>query len=864
MATALSLGLGWMSGLLSWALLGRVREHRTEPAGLCDWLLWAYLVDEGVVLGKDGSLLAGWSYRGPDTSSATAEDLNALSSHVSQALLPLGNGWMVHWNAVRHAAPGYAPQGAFPDPVTALLDEERRRTYEATAAHFETDTFVTVTYLPPPDLYSRLARYFVQGEQSGLKSWEEVLAGFLRSAGEFERRLSAVLRMQRLSSDELLTLLHTCLTGLDHAVKAPIEGTEIDSFLADQEAVGGWQPRIGRMSIRGLAIQGFPAASYLGMLDRLNSLPFAVRMSHRVIPLDQPTAARLIRRHQVQWFMKRQGATDLVRGAVSRQRQAQTADQEADARLFQDQDASRMAADAAAAAGENASGQVRFCFYTPTVIVMQPSDGEADQAADEILKMLADRGFTARIENVNALEAWLGSLPGHGFPNLRRPLLHSRNVADLVPLTSIWPGLKSNPSAYFPEGSAPLLWAATSGATPLRVNLHASDVGHSLVAGPTGAGKSTLVNLAVAQFFRYPRAQVFVFDLGYSGYVLAQAAGASHFAIRAGAGEAATAFQPLADVDDAGELAAAAEWLELLLSLQGGVVVGPAARTEIVAALRQLAGEGREHRTLGNFCVQLQSLELKDALAPYRRSGSLGRLLDADRDDLDDSRRRAYQVFEMSHLWEMGTKTVAPVLRYLFHRVEGRLDGRPTLIVIEEAWRTLLDPSFGLQLKQWLLTLRKKNAAVMVVTQTLADLHHSPYKAAVVESCPTRFLLPNPMATSAGTAELYRDLGLNEAELELLAAGRPKREYYLKSPHGSRLFELGLGPVALAFLAAPEGMTPQETMQRVDELRRELGPGWPVAWLEERGLADWIPAYQRFDGGKGHAKDRTEKLRARS
>ncbi|HYL06656.1 MAG TPA: hypothetical protein VE075_11485, partial [Thermoanaerobaculia bacterium] len=586
------LGLGWLGGALSWARLGRLREHRTEPAGLCDWLLWAYLVDEGVVLGKDGSLLAGWSYRGPDTSSATAEDLNALASHVSQALLPFGNGWMVHWNAVRHAAPGYAPAGAFPDPVTALIDEERRRTYEATAAHFETDTFVTLSFLPPPDLYSRLARSFVQGEARGVKSWEEVLAAFLRGAGELERRLSAVLRPRRLGSDELLTLLHTCLTGLDHAVRAPIAGCELDSFLADQEAVGGWRPRIGGMAIRAVAIQGFPAASWLGMLDRLNSLPFAVRLSHRVIPLDQATAARLIRRAQVQWFMKRQGAADLVRGAVARQRQAQTAEQEADARLFQDQDASRMAADAAAAAGENASGQVRFCFYTPTVVVMQPSDGEADQAAAEVLKLLADRGFTARIEDVNALEAWLGSLPGHGFPNLRRPLLSSRNVADLVPLTSIWPGLKSNPSAYFPEDSPPLLWAATSGATPLRVNLHASDVGHSLVAGPTGAGKSTLVNLAVAQFFRYPRAQVFVFDLGYSGYVLAQAAGASHFAIRAGAGEAATAFQPLAGVDDPGELAAAAEWLELLLSLQGGVVVGPAARTEIVAALRQLAGEG--------------------------------------------------------------------------------------------------------------------------------------------------------------------------------------------------------------------------------------------------------------------------------
>ncbi len=850
MVDLLSLGVGWLAGLAGSAVLGRLREHRKEPAGLCDWLLWGYLVEDGVVLGKDGSFLLGWSFRGPDTTSATADDLSALSKHVSSALLPLGNGWMLHWDAVRHAAPGYAPQGAFPDPVTALIDEERRRTYEATSAHFETETVLTVTFLPPADLYSRLGRYFVQGEAAGLRSWDEVLSGFLRGAGELERRLSAVLRLARLSSDDLLTHLHRCLTGLDPGVKAPADGVELDSFLADQDAVGGWEPRVGRLALRLVAIQGFPAASYLGMLDELAGLPYALRVSHRVIALDQTTAARLIHRQQTQWFMRRKGATDLLRGAVSRQKGPPSAEQEADARLFQDQAASRMAADAAAAAGENASGEVRFCVYTATIVVLQPAAETAEKVADEIVKVLSDRGFTARIEDVNAVEAWLGSLPGHGYPNLRRPIVHARNVADLVPLTSVWPGLKRNPSAYFPPDSPPLFWAATSGATPLRVNLHASDVGHTLVAGPTGAGKSTLVNLIVAQFFRYPRAQAFVFDLGYSGYVLAQAAGASHFAIRAGRDDDATAFQPLAEVDEPGELAAAAEWVELLLSLQGGVVVGPGARTEIVAALRQLAGESREHRTLSNFTVQLQSLELKDALEPYGRTGSLGRLFDSSRDDLDGS---PYQVFEMSHLWEMGQKTVAPALRYLFHRVERRLDGRPTLIVIEEAWRTLLDPAFGLQLKQWLLTLRKRNAAVMIVTQTLGDLHASPVKAAVVESCPTRILLPNPSAARPGSAELYRDLGLNDTELEILASGRPKRDYYLKSPHGSRSFELGLGPVALTFLATPEGLTPQETLQRVDELRRARGREWPQAWLEERGLRDWLPTYQRFQGETNHA-----------
>src|SRR5260370_22482361 len=95
MAAALSLGLGWMGGALTWALLGRLREHRTEPAGLCDWLLWAYLVGEGVVLGKDGSLLAGRGHRRPDTSSAAAGGHNAAAGHANPALPPFGHGRVV-------------------------------------------------------------------------------------------------------------------------------------------------------------------------------------------------------------------------------------------------------------------------------------------------------------------------------------------------------------------------------------------------------------------------------------------------------------------------------------------------------------------------------------------------------------------------------------------------------------------------------------------------------------------------------------------------------------------------------------------------------------------------------------------------
>src|SRR5690606_31680128 len=102
---------------------------------------------------------------------------------------------------------------------------------------------------------------------------------------------------------------------------------------------------------------------------------------------------------------------------------------------------------------ENASGEVRFCYYTSAILVMEPEAERADLVAAEMVKGINDRGFTARVEDVNALEAYLGSLPGHGYPNLRRPVLSSTNIADLLPTTSIWPGLARNPSSYFPENS---------------------------------------------------------------------------------------------------------------------------------------------------------------------------------------------------------------------------------------------------------------------------------------------------------------------------------------------------------------------------------------------------------------------------
>jgi type IV secretion system protein VirB4 len=130
--------------------------------------------------------------------------------------------------------------------------------------------------------------------------------------------------------------------------------------------------------------------------------------------------------------------------------------------------------------------------------------------------------------------------------------------------------------------------------------------------------------------------------------------------------------------------------------------------------------------------------------------------------------------------------------------VERLLDGRPTLIVIEELWGALLRSQFAQRIKQWLLTLRKQNAAVVLVAHSVEQIQSAPNAAVIWESCPTRIFLPNADAMAPATAALYAQLGLGEREIATIARARQKAEYYYRSPLGGRVFELSVGWTAVS------------------------------------------------------------------
>jgi type IV secretion system protein VirB4 len=414
----------------------------------------------------------------------------------------------------------------------------------------------------------------------------------------------------------------------------------------------------------------------------------------------------------------------------------------------------------------------------------------------------------------------------------------------MMPLSAVWAGPERDEHFAAP----PLFFAKTEGATPFRFSIHVGDVGHTLIVGPTGAGKSVLLALIALQFRRYEKSQIFAFDFGGSIRAASLAMGGDWHDLGGALSDDAAepvALQPLANIHEPAERGWAADWVANILSREG-VTIDPAAKEHIWTALNSLGTAPVAERTLTGLAVLLQSSALKQALRPYCLGGPHGRLLDAEIERLGDAE---VQAFETEGL--IGTGAAPAVLDYLFHRIEARLDGRLTLLMIDEGWLALDDGGFARQLREWLKTLRKKNASVVFATQSLADIETSPIAAAIIESCPTRIFLPNERAIEPQILATYRRFGLNDRQIEIIARATPKRDYYCQSRRGNRLFELGLGDVALAFCAA-SSKTDQTTIAGiVADIRAEAGsPGssapdsFANRWLRHRGLpwaADLLP-----------------------
>ncbi|MBB3980315.1 type IV secretion system protein VirB4 [Rhizobium azooxidifex] len=810
--------------------MAALKRFRATGPSFADLVPYAGLVDNGVLLLKDGSLMAGWYFAGPDSESATDLEKNDLSRQINAILSRLGSGWMIQVEAIRIPTVEYPSpdQCHFPDPVTRAIDAERRAHFAREQGHFESKHALILTYRPPESKTTALRKYLYADEGSRKKSYADTVLFIFRNAiREIEQYLANTLSIRRMQTreaaerggertaryDELLQFVRFCITGESHPIRLPEVPMYLD-WLATAELQHGLSPKVDSRFLAVVGIDGLPAESWPGILNSLDLMPLTYRWSSRFIFLDAEEARQKLERTRKKWQQKVRPFFDQLFQTQSRSI---------------DQDAMTMVAETEDAIAQASSQLVAYGYYTPVIVLFEEDRESLQEKAEAIRRLVQAEGFGARVETLNATDAYLGSLPGNWYCNIREPLINTRNLADLVPLNSVWSGNPVAPCPFYPVNAPPLMQVA-SGSTPFRLNLHVDDVGHTLIFGPTGSGKSTLLALIAAQFRRYGSAQIFAFDKGNSLLPLTLGCGGDHYEVGGESDEEGRelAFCPLADLATDSDRAWATEWIEILVALQG-VAISPDHRNAVSRQIGLMANA--PGRSLSDFVSGVQLREIKDALHHYTIDGPMGQLLDAEQDGL---KLGAFQCFEIEQLMNMGERHLVPVLTYLFRRIEKRLDGSPSLIVLDEAWLMLGHPVFRNKIREWLKVLRKANCAVVLATQSISDAERSGIIDVLKESCPTKICLPNGAAGEPGTREFYERIGFNERQIEIVSAAIPKREYYVASPEGRRLFDMSLGPLALSFV----GASGKEDLRHIRALKSEHGRSWPVHWLETRGVHD--------------------------
>ena len=812
----------------------KLKKHRSEKAGLVDLLVHSAVVDDGVIVGKNGSFMAAWLYKGDDNASSTDTQRELDSMRINQAFAGLGNGWMIHVDAVRRDAPNYSARGvsSFPDQLTAALDEERRRLFEGLGTMYEGYFVLTVTYFPPMLAQQKFVELMFDDDATPPDHkirTRNLIEQFKRDVKGIESSLSSVLKMTRLmgkkiqnedgstiTHDDFLSWLQNCITGIAQPIVLPSNPMYLDALLGGKDLIPGVVPKIGNNFIQVVAIEGFPLDSAPGILSALAELPGNYRWSSRFIFMDNHEAVKHLEKYRKKWKQKVRGFFDQVFNTNSGNI---------------DQDAQSMVQDAADAIAEINSGLVAEGYYTSVVVLMDEDRERLENSALTVQKSIERMGFAARVETINTMDAFMGSIPGHGVENVRRPLMNTMNLADLLPTSSIWTGSATAPCPLYPPLAPALMHCVTHGATPFRLNLHVRDLGHTFMFGPTGSGKSTHLSMIAAQLRRYLGMTVFAFDKGMSMYPLAagiRAAtkGASGLHFTVASDDDKLAFCPLQFLETKADRAWAMDWIETILHLNG-LQTTAQQRNEIGYAVVTMAKEGS--KTLSDFTNTVQDDVVRETLKQYTVDGNMGHLLDAEQDGLSLS---DFTVFEIEELMNLGEKFALPVLLYLFRRIERALHGQPAVIILDEAWLMLGHEAFRAKIKEWLKVMRKANCLVLMATQSLSDAANSGILDVIVESTATKIFLPNPYARDEDTSALYRRMGLNSRQIEIISGAVPKRQYYYVSENGRRLYDLALGPLALAFVGASD----KDSVAAIKSLEKKYGDGWVDEWLANRGL----------------------------
>jgi type IV secretion system protein VirB4 len=710
----------------------------------------------------------------------------------------LGAGWAFQLEAQRFCLQEY-PRSNFDTIAPFLIDRERDEAFNAAGKHFDSYYYLTFIYKPPSEGIKKLTSLFIKsglddGENSSIKQNIEF---FVNESNAVAGLLSNNLILVPLDNRETVDYLHSTISFNRHPFHFPHTQIFLDRILPDSELDNSMPMKLGDNFIPIVGINDFPDESYPAILDSLNRARLEYRWVTRYICLDKEEGVKEAKKKE-----------KAHRG--SRKTFLQTFAESTSGEPTQalNHGAGVKEADSIDAGIEIENDQAALGYLTTNIVVWDKSLKKAMKKANIVKTIINSKGFTAKDEKLNALESFLSSLPGQVYANYRALPVMTNTMAHIVPLSSVWAGFRHNEHTYHVTGvSTPHVICSTVEGTPFFLNLNVADVGHSAIWGPTGAGKSTLLNLLEMQAFKYPGSLIIVFDKGRSCRQICMASGGLFYE-PASENLSGVCLQPLRDLETDRDLTDACDFIEACIIINDEKVP-PIMSTEIKRALELMREIPKNRRTITTFLQYVNYQDpvtgkpvLKDFLGDYKIGGKFGRIFDAEASDLSLDTR--FLAIEMEALMNRGDKCIVPALIYLFNLVEKKFDGRLTLLILDEAWLFLKNETFSEKITEWLKVLRKKNVYVVFATQDVADVANSPLKTTIIQQCLTKIYLADPSALTAGMMPVYREFGLTDSEISLIARSTMKRDYFYTSPNGRRLFQLDLGKLTLTLIGSPD------------------------------------------------------------
>lgn len=791
--------------------LNNLESKRSKLYTRCPW---AIMASPGIVKIKGDAYTCACEFIAPDLSSASASKIESVANMFNEGIIRLGQNWTVQFELQRRITKKYPTPKEWNNLTGMLVDRIRQLNFENSDGYFQNRYFLIFTKKLESKIEKKAKGFFFNSEKS-VKNVSIEVENEIKDIQDFKMQVSNVISMLKtvmqvnmLNSNELVTLLHSQVSMKWHELTLPEDGMLfLDRIITDESLQNSIPLKLGDHYIPIVSIKSFPGSSTSAMMNRLNMADCEFRWSTRFICYGKEQTLQILDKAEKKYHGKLQSMGQLIMSTIGHI------------------ESSRVNSTALAQEDEVKQAKIRvtndeigFGDYCSEVMVWDTNKKIADEKAEYISNIVNSCGFVTVTESLNALSAWSSMMAGNIYANQRELFVSTKNTSHAVPLSSIWSGMQKNSFMESICGeSIPLLICKTEYRIPYFLNLNVNQVGHTWISGKTGYGKSTLLAALEIAWRKYPGNQVIIFDKGLSARNLTMCTGGIYIE----PGKDKIGMQPLADIDTLEGKNWACEFIQIMLEEQK-ISVTAKMRKAIYDTINLLSTKKRESRTLTSFqqyCDYQDPVshvnEINEGLSPYVLGGQYGEMFDCNYSNIDIS---DWTMFEMGTLMNMGNAAVAPALDYLFAQCEKKFTGRPTMLVLDEAWLYFKNKIFAAKIVEWLKTLRKSHVFVVFATQEIADAVNSDIATTLISQCPSKIFLPDIESESDINFELYKKLGLEDSEIRHLSKLQPLRDYFYKSTQGARTFNLDLEQIQLAIMT-----NSKEEHLLLDEIEKEYG-----------------------------------------